>query len=110
MAASRTSLPAGLLADVKAYLNVTWSDDATETKLKGIIASGMAYLDGKRGAPASYTADGEPRTLLLEYCRYARDSALEVFENNYRDRILAMQNERRVTAYSVEKAFSTPCG
>ena len=34
--------------------------------------------------------------MLFEYVRYARDSALDVFENNYTSMILAMQHERRV--------------
>lgn len=43
-----------------------------------------------------YTAEGFPRILLFEYVRYARDEALDVFENNYLSMLLAMQNERRV--------------
>ena len=45
---------------------------------------------------------GYPRQLLKEYVRYARDAALDVFENNYRGLILAMQNQRGVSAYAVE--------
>jgi len=95
----RHNLPDGLLADVKAYLNITWEDETTDTKIGGLIASGMVYLDGKYGGEANYTADGLPRTLLFEYVRYGRDAALDVFENNYMNLILAMQNERRVGLY-----------
>ena len=102
MAADRNNLPAGLLADVKLYLDITWTDDATDRKTSGIIASGMRYLDKKLGQAADYTQDGDPRTLLFEYCRYMRDSALDVFENNYQSQILAMQNDRAVKSY-VEK-------
>ena len=103
--ADRNSLPGGLLADVKNYLNITWDDAATDTKVSGLIASGMVYLDGKAGRVQDYTADGGPRTLLMEYVRYARDSALEVFETNYMALILGMQNERRVKPYAVEGAL-----
>lgn len=96
---SRDSLPAGLLSDVKNYLNITWDDVATDAKISGLIASGMMYLNSKYGAEADYTEDGMPRTLLMEYVRYARDSALDVFENNYQALILGMQNERLVTSY-----------
>ena len=41
--------------------------------------------------------------LLMEYVRYARDSALDVYENNYTNMILSMQNERAVARY-VESA------
>lgn len=97
MAASRDALPAGLLEDVKNYLGITWEDEATDSKISGLIASGMAYLDSKYGGEADYEADGLPRTLLFEYVRYMRDSALDVFENNYLALLLAMQNERLVT-------------
>ena len=66
----------------------------------------MVYLDGKLGAQADYTQDGLPRTLLMEYVRYARDAALDVFENNYLSMLLAMQNERAVSSY-VESTQST---
>lgn len=102
MAADRNNLPEGLLADVKLYLNISWTDDATDRKVSGIIASGMNYLNKKLGAEADFSQDGDPRTLLLEYCRYMRDSALDVFENNYQAQILAMQNDRAVAVY-VEK-------
>ena len=99
---SRDSLPEGLLSDVKNYLNITWSDVATDSKISGIIAAGMAYLDDKYGAAADYTQDGMPRTLLMEYARYMRDSALDVFEANYQSQILGMQNKRQVSAYGLE--------
>ena len=106
MAVGRNDLPPGLLDDVKNYLNITWSDEATDAKISGLIASGAMYLNSKYGEEADYTAVGSPRTLLFEYVRYARDSALDVFENNYQPMILGMQNERRVSAYELESPVS----
>ena len=106
MAVSRTALPEGLLADVKNYLNITWDDAATDQKISGLIASGMVYLSGKLGGEIDYTADGNPRTLLMEYVRYARDSALDVFENNYLSLLLGAQNERLVSAVELEGTVS----
>lgn len=99
MAADRNALPDGLLDDVKNYLNITWQDEATDQKISGLIASGMVYINSKYGEEADYTKDGMPRTLLMEYVRYTRDSALDVFENNYLSLILSMQNERAVGVY-----------
>lgn len=90
----RKNIPPELLADVKNYLNITWNDDATDAKISGLIASGTAYLDSKGGGVLDYLVDGFPRTLLMDFVRYARDEALDVFENNYQSLILAMQNER----------------
>lgn len=102
MAVRRDSIPADLLGDVKNHLDITWDDEATDLKVRGFIASGMVYLDGKAGGGQDYAADGTARTLLMEYCRYLRDSALDVFENNYRSMILSMRHERVVREYAVE--------
>ncbi len=92
---TRQTVPAALLADVKNYLNITWNDEVTDEKIKGLIASAAAYLDGM------------PRTLLMEYCRYARDSALDVFETNYQSLILSAQQDRMVIPDAVESALQT---
>lgn len=96
----RGNIPAELLADVKNYINITWTDEATDNKVCGLIASATMYLDGKSGVALDYEADGAARTLMMEYVRYARDEALDVFENNYRSMLLGMLNDRRVTNYA----------
>lgn len=90
---------AELLAGAKLWCNITWSDEATDAKVSALIASGEAYIDGKLGIPADYTVSGEPLTLLCEYVRYGLSDALDVFESNYLNRLLAMQHERKVAAY-----------
>lgn len=91
--------PESLLSDIKNYLNITWDDSATDLKIIGLIEDGIVYLDLKRGAPADYTVPGLPRTLLKDYVRYARDSALDVFENNYQALLLGMRNQSEVKEY-----------
>lgn len=100
MRAQWEPLPEGLLEDVKVQLDIAWDDAATDKKLTGFIHSGMQYLNDKAGALIDYSWPCEGRTLLMEYVRYARDGALDVFENNYRHLILAMQNNRRVMDYA----------
>lgn len=102
---TRQTVPVALLADVKNYLNITWDDEATDAKINGLIASAAAYLDSKLGGQPDYEADGMPRTLLMEYVRYARDSALDVFESNYLALILTAQNESLVMQNAVESAL-----
>lgn len=97
--ASRDEIPALLLADVKNSRDITWDDEATDNKYRGFIASGIAYLDGKLEEPADYLEDGMPRTLLMEYVRYAADHALDVFENNYLSMILGMLHDREVKRF-----------
>ena len=96
-----------LLADVKNYLNITWDDQATDRKISDLIRAGISFLDLKRGEPADYTAAGLPRTLLFDFVRYARDDALDVFENNYLSMIVAMRNESLVKSYALENTQST---
>lgn len=102
---TRTDIPAALLADVKNYLNITWDDQATDDKIRGLIASASMYIDNKAGSSQDYLSDGYPRTILMEYVRYARDEALDVFENNYAHLIIAMQTEKDVNTY-VERTES----
>lgn len=93
-------MSAELLAGAKLWCNITWSDEATDAKVSALIASGEAYIDGKLCTPADYTVSGEPLTLLCEYVRYGLSDALDVFESNYLNRLLAMQHERKVAAYA----------
>lgn len=95
----RTDIPASLLADFKNALNITWHDHGTDRRIAEYIASGAAYLCDKAGTRLPFLTDGEPRTLLLEYVRYARDEALDVYEINYRSRIIALRNRFKVRNY-----------
>lgn len=105
----RNDLPEGLLEDVKNYLNITWTDTATDSKIKGMIANGMMRIDRLCGDPADYSEDGEPRELLFEYVRYARDGALDVFDNNYQARLVSLQNNKAVERYA-QKSIQTQRG
>lgn len=103
---TRDKLPAGLLDDVKNQLDITWSDEATDKKYCGLIAAGANYLDDRLGTRADYTADGDPRTLLMEYVRYARESALDVFEANYLSLILSAQHGRAVNQFEKNTVYA----
>ena len=81
-------LPSGLLEAVKAYLKITWQDPATDAEVTGYINRGMARLQKIAGAPFDFTVEDQPRALLLDYCRYARSQALEVFEKNFEAELL----------------------
>lgn len=98
----RDAVPADLLTDVKTCLQISWTDGATDARIRGVIASGTDYLDAIAGEPMNYLVDGDARTLLMEYARYARDAALDVFENNYRHLLLALQEKMRIKRYVEE--------
>lgn len=81
----------GLLEGVRNYLDITYQDDETDRKLSGIISRGKAYLDNMAGKSQDYEAEALPRALLLDYCRYARSNALELFEQNFRAELITLR-------------------
>lgn len=90
-----------LLSEIKNYLDISWDDPDTNQKYAGLIKMGSAYLEQKAGQPLDFLQEEDALALLKDYVRYARDGAMDVFENNYRHLILAMQNERRMNRASV---------
>lgn len=97
-----------LLPDIENYLDITWADEALGNKLWGIAVAGMIYLDGKIGAAQDYTQPGLARALLMDYIRYARDGAADIFENNYLHLLLAARNERMVNAHEDTETADPP--
>jgi hypothetical protein len=81
---------ATLLGDVQDYLNITWQDETTDKKVTGYINRGMKRLQNIAGASLDFEAEDLPRSLLLDYCRYANSQALEVFEQNFRSELLEL--------------------
>ena len=90
---------AALLAAVKTYLQITWTDEDYDARLTQLIYAGEEYINGKYGDIIDYSNPGMAQTLLFEFVRYGRDGAMDVFENNYRSLILALQHDRMVDAY-----------
>ena len=101
------ALPTGLLEAVRNFLDITWVDTAGDTKLTGIIARAMAYLDLKSGVELDYSIEDLPRALLLDYCLYARSNALDEFETNYMSMLLSLQQREEVNAYVSLTSLST---
>ena len=91
-----------LLAAVRNYLDVTWTDEALDSKLVSLIKAGKAYLNGVSGIVNDYTVEGQALSLLLDYVRYARSGATEMFWNNYKHELLSMHLERGDTEYAIE--------
>lgn len=93
-----------LLAAVRDYLDITWTDAGGDTKLTGIISRGMAYLDGVAGENLDYAVEDKPRELLFDYCRYVRSNALDEFQTNYLPELLTLQNQKEVARYIDENS------
>lgn len=94
-----------LLQAVKDYLRITWDDE--DAHIEGIIARGKAYLNSLTGTALDFDADGQPRSLLLDYCRYVYNNASEYFEENYSREILRLQLQVAVEAMPPEDEVET---
>lgn len=79
-----------LLQIVKKYLVIDDEDSDTDDLLIEYIEGGKKYLDDIAGCKLDYYSFGLPRSLLLDYCRYARSQALEVFGQNYAGELLKL--------------------
>ena len=100
------ALPEGLLDSVKNYLDITWTDTQTDTKLTGIIGRGIKYIDSVSGTTNDYTVEEKPKELLLDYCRYVRSNALSEFQDNYLAELLTLQIKQEVADYEAEIAVA----
>lgn len=78
-----------MLQEVKDYLKITWDDE--DSTLNGCILRGKAHLNDLAGVELNFEEGGPPKALLLDYCRYAYNNALEYFEENFSSEILRMQ-------------------
>lgn len=78
-----------LLEETKEYLKITWNDE--DDYLQGIIDRGKSNLQELTGTKLDFDKEGQPKSLLLDYCRYAYNSALEYFEDNFSKEILRLQ-------------------
>ncbi len=83
-----------MLEEVKDYLKITWEDE--DSYIQGIINRGKDYLNNLTGTELGLEVEGQPKALLLDYCRYAYNSALEYFEENFYKEILRLQLQEAV--------------
>jgi len=85
-----------LLQEVKNYLKITWEEE--DAHIQGIINRGQAYLNVLTGAELDFEAEGPPKTLLLDYCRYVYNNASEYFEENFARELLRLQLQEGIKA------------
>lgn len=90
-----------MLQELKSYLKITWNDE--DTSLNRLIDQGKSYLNDLTGVTLEYETEGQPKSLLLDYCRYAYNNALEYFEENFQKEILRLQLKSAVMANETEE-------
>lgn len=81
-----------LIDTVKNYLDITWDDAHTNTKISGILARAQAKLCAYAGTDSIDFGDGTTeQQLLLDLCRYVYNNASEDFEQNYMPDLLMLR-------------------
>lgn len=90
-----------LLDALKVRLDITWSDEATDSKLKEFIESSIAWFVEKTGyVEFNYLQASTERELILTRVQYARENMLDDFSKNYKSEIVAMINRAKVRKYN----------
>ena len=91
------------LDDVKNYLNITWSDDMTDKKVRSAAIRAQSAVGGLIGKPkavffsekAEEESDsdivGEEEQLFLDCCRYMYNDAYEDFRPNFSEDIRSLR-------------------
>ena len=85
---------------LKQTLRITWTHD--DAYLEEIIRRGENTLNDLVGVELDYSNPSPAQTLLLNYCRYDYNNALEYFEENFHKEILRLQLTEGVRLYMVE--------
>lgn len=90
-----------LLDALKVRLDITWSDEATDSKLKEFLESSIAWFVEKTGyVEFNYLQASTERELILTRVQYARENMLDDFSTNYKSEIVAMINRAKVRKYN----------
>lgn len=96
-----------LTAQVKRKLNITWSDDDTDARVEDIISSAKPIIRHKLGITDEefdFGTAGLENTLLLSYCLYEWNNAVNEWDNNYANEILQARAKYEVAHYTAEQA------
>lgn len=89
-----------LLTEVKDYLKITWDDE--DQILTRIIEGAKSYLNNLVGVELDFTQEDDPKSLLLDRCRYVYNNASEYFEENFQREILRLQLRIGIETMPVE--------
>lgn len=83
-----------MLQELKEYLKITW--DSEDNYLQNIIDRGKEYLQDLTGTELDSEKEGQARSLLLDYCRYYYNNAIEYFEDNFQKQIIRLQYKEAI--------------
>jgi hypothetical protein len=82
-----------MIVELKNYLNITWSDDDTDTKIQGILDRATAILNNYAATSIDYDVAVNHKQLLFDCCRYIYNDAYEDFKRNYKEELIMLRAE-----------------
>lgn len=92
------------LEDVKNELDVTYDNPQTDRKLTGILCRAESKIRKYTGISDDTDFNPEEEELIINYCRYAYNNALEMFEANFQREINEARAVREVEAALLEES------
>lgn len=93
--------------EVKNYLDITFTDADTDTKLQGICSRAEKYLSKAAGSELTFSKSMEDKSLLqllFDCIRYIWSGSLDDFAKNYSDDLFMLR--ANVHAYKEEEEES----
>lgn len=93
------------LEALKLSLDITWEDEQTDRKVRGIARRAEAYLRKAAGKDIQFSFDMEDQALLqllFDCARYIRCNALDEFGVNYASELFALRANAHVEGMEAE--------
>lgn len=83
-----------MLHELKDYLKITWDNE--DAYLEKIVERGKEYLSDLTRTDIDFEVEGQAKSLLLDYCRYYYNNAIEYFEDNFQKQIIRLQYKEAI--------------
>lgn len=83
-----------MLEELKNYLKIAWDNE--NDYLQNIIARGKEYLNDLTGVKLNFEMEGQYKSLLLDYCRYYYNNAIEYYPENFQRELLSLKLKEAV--------------
>lgn len=96
-----------LYPQVKRKLNITWTDEDTDSRVEEIIQSAIPALLHKLGIADpdfDFSVPGMENSLFLAYCFYEWNHCLNEFDENYANNIAQVRAIHEVDYYAMEES------
>ena len=87
-----------LLDEVKDYIKT----DDEDITVSALIERGKGYLSRMTGTSLNFDEDDLPKQLLLDYCRYTVNNALEFYQGNFATDILFLSLQEGIKVMESE--------